>query len=186
MKKLLVLTVLIALWAVSATASTIPYWSSASSNSEFLLLDNDAALAFGIYTVDDFNNPDLESIQLTTLFSAGSSLFANNQIDAADYNVFGFYVYNVTNNRIWLSDTTLSGNAASGDLYGLTVNLQTDRWIMDATNSENVWYLSFTKLDGATVRLKVYSTDIAPVPEPATLLLLGSGLIGLAFLKRKK
>jgi len=40
--------------------------------------------------------------------------------------------------------------------------------------------------EGDPLDMMVSTNDVAPVPEPATLLLLGSGLVGLAFLKRRK
>jgi len=44
----------------------------------------------------------------------------------------------------------------------------------------------FERNDGGAFALDNVSVDLAPVPEPCTLLLLGSGLVGAGFLRRKQ
>ena len=150
---------------------------------------SNAPSTFGIYWVDDINgappfvtnnlditfqdtiiNSDVASTDGLLTWTADGSLW-----DVTDgfgtltkqnvTNVFGFYFSDGINDYHY-TDQTLSGTDVS------------------VTQIHNTKFLF--QYDDQSVVMTVGVDDISQVPEPATMLLFGTGLAGLATLRRRK
>ncbi len=162
---------------------------------------------FGIFTVDDLNDPSsiTEKFEIfsydqgesdtdfqSVYFKYETSIWSVSKDEStwtAFDSVFGFY-FDVHNGG--LDDPEADYSYYSDSQFNDPVSeVGVDHILIafDGTNNAKLYLddqILALPADRDYNDMVVVANDVAPVPEPGTLLLLGSGLVGLAFLKRRK
>jgi PEP-CTERM motif-containing protein len=162
-----------------------------------LLGENDE---FGVYSGLETNrvalftsssSSEFPTVTLSIL-ATGEVYVGSNNTGVVFTNDFGYYFED--NGAYWYSDTSL--NSDQDDHMFAYQGTDTDKVQLpifgEGVWTDNEYILAFEGTNNSAVAdwnytdMVVMVESVTPAPEPATMLLLGSGLIGLARFGRKK